>query len=66
VAAIKWQHTTINRELMALVEGVLKRRHKQGGAYGEGRGPIVWGDNWRATKKNMKFIVALDGHQLML
>jgi hypothetical protein len=66
MTTLKWQHTIINQELTAEVEGLLERRSRQGKACGEGRCPIIWGDNWSDKKNNVKYIVVLDGCQSML
>jgi hypothetical protein len=44
----------------------LERRRDRGGTCG-GRCPIVWGVEWSGKKlKKLKYIVALDGRQLMI
>jgi hypothetical protein len=44
----------------------LERRRDRGGTCG-GRCPIVWGVEWSGKKeKKIKYIVALDGRQLMI
>ena len=47
------------------MRGALERRRDRGGTCG-GRCPIVWGVKLERQKKKKKYIVALDGHQLMI
>jgi hypothetical protein len=64
VAAIKPQHTTINQESTAVVDGMLERRHGRGRACVWGHHPIVLEPCMQEQKViEMKYIVALDCRQ---